>query len=72
MQRGEQQFVCVQDYVMRSDYTCVIRNRGSWAHMGSLFFENMPCAHLQAREMESIYCLLLISMFFSDISLFQF
>ncbi len=54
MQRGEQQFVCVQDYVTRSDCTCVIINRGSWAHMGSLFFENMPCAHLQARDMESI------------------
>lgn len=47
----------------RSDYTCVIRNRGSWAHMGPLFFENMPCAHLRAREIvESI--LLSISMFF--------
>lgn len=70
MQRGEQQFVCVQDYVTRSDYTCAIINRGSLAHMGSLFFENMPCAHLQARDMESI--LLLISMLFSDISRFQF
>jgi len=52
---------------------CVIRNRGYWAHMGSLFFENMPCVHLRARDIvESI--LLLISMFLSLIfqTLIQF